>query len=68
MIAGSSWAYWSWNWEDWSDPNNVYAACILSWESCIQAGGTYLLMEAEGDRLLWLSETDLSAVNAALAQ
>ena len=59
---------WSWNWEDWSDPNNVYAACILSWESCIQAGGTYLLMEAEGDRLLWLSETDLSAVNAALAQ
>lgn len=57
---------WTWDWEDYSDINNVYAACILCYEPVLTNGEKHLFMDDPCDQLTHLSKADLDAINAAL--
>ncbi|MBR2879251.1 MAG: hypothetical protein IKC02_01110 [Oscillospiraceae bacterium] len=57
---------WSWDFEDYSDINNVYAACILSYDSVLSANESHLFMNEDCDRLIHFTKEDIDAVNAAL--
>jgi len=55
---------WTWDWKDYSDSNDVYAACLNGYENIIHEE-SFLFME-EHESYRHLSEADLKAVNAAL--